>query len=62
MKLLLFILFFNLNKNGDRLGGSGTTIRHNAQIHISQKITHHTQTKHSTQSYTNNIGHITNNE
>jgi hypothetical protein len=28
----------------------------------SHKITHHTQTKHSTQIYTNNKGHITHNE
>jgi hypothetical protein len=32
------------------------------QIHISRKITHHVQTKHSTQSYTNIKGHITQNE
>jgi hypothetical protein len=43
-------------------GGSGTTIRHNIQLHISHEITHHAQTKHSTQSYTNNEGHITHNE
>jgi hypothetical protein len=45
-------------------GGSGTTIRNNTtqQIHISHKVTHHAQTKHSTQSYTNNKGHITHNE
>jgi hypothetical protein len=43
-------------------GGSGTTIRYNTQIHISHKITHHAQTKHNTQNYTNNKGHITHNE
>jgi hypothetical protein len=32
------------------------------KIHISHKITHHAQTRHSTQSYTNNKGHITHNE
>jgi hypothetical protein len=31
-------------------------------MHISHKITHHAQTKHSTQSYANNKGHITHNE
>jgi hypothetical protein len=31
-------------------------------IHISHKISHHTQTKHNTQSYTNNKGHITHNK
>jgi hypothetical protein len=30
--------------------------------HISHKIAHHAQTKRSTQSYTNNKGHITHNE
>jgi hypothetical protein len=29
---------------------------------MSHKITHHAQTKHSTQSYTNNKGHVTHNE
>jgi hypothetical protein len=43
-------------------GGSGTTLRHNTQIHVSHKITHHAQTKQSTQSYTNNKGHIIHNE
>jgi hypothetical protein len=43
-------------------GGSGTTIRHNTQIRISHKITHHSQTNHSSQSYTNNKGHSTHNE
>jgi hypothetical protein len=33
-----------------------------AKIHTSHKITHHSQTKHSTQSYTNSKGHITDNE
>jgi hypothetical protein len=37
-------------------------MRHNTQIHISHKITHHAQTKQSTESYTNNKGHITQNE
>jgi hypothetical protein len=32
------------------------------KIHISHKITYHAETKHSTQSYTNNKGHITHNE
>jgi hypothetical protein len=38
---------------GSLPGGSDTTIRHNTH-----KITHQAQTKHSTQSYTNNKGHI----
>jgi hypothetical protein len=33
-----------------------------ANIYISYKITHHAQTKPNTQSYTNNIRHITHNE
>jgi hypothetical protein len=37
-------------------GGSGTTVRHITQI------THHSQTKHSTQNYTHNKGHTTQNE
>jgi hypothetical protein len=37
--------------------GSGTTIRDNTQMHTSHKLTHHTQTKHRTQNYTNNKGH-----
>jgi hypothetical protein len=32
------------------------------KIHISHKITHHAQTKHSTQNYTNNKGHIAHND
>jgi hypothetical protein len=43
-------------------GGSGTTKRNNTQIHISHKITHHSQTKHSTQHYTSNKGLIVRNE
>jgi hypothetical protein len=31
-------------------------------MHISQKITHHAQTKRSIQNYTNNKEHITHNE
>jgi hypothetical protein len=37
------------------------TIRHRTQIHLAEKI-HHGQTKHSTQSYTNNKGHVTHTE
>jgi hypothetical protein len=32
------------------------------QLDTTHKITHHTQTKHSTQNYTNNKGHTTHNE
>jgi hypothetical protein len=42
--------------------GSGTTTKHNTQIRIPHKITHHAQRKHSTQRYTNNKAHITHNE
>jgi hypothetical protein len=43
-------------------GSSGKTLRHNTQIHILHKITHHAQTKRRKQGYTNNKGHITHNE
>jgi hypothetical protein len=33
-----------------------------AKIYIAHKIAHHSQAKRSTQSYTNNKGHITRNE
>jgi hypothetical protein len=49
---------FNWTANGFLPSGSGTTIRHNTKMHISHKISHHAQTKHSSQSYTNNKGHI----
>jgi hypothetical protein len=58
---VIFLLFIS-GANGDLPGGSGTTIRHNTQIHISHKLTHHAQTKHNILSYTNNKGHITHNE
>jgi hypothetical protein len=48
--LLLLLLLFILTAKGVSPGGSGTTIRNN------------TQTKHSTQNYTNNKGHTTHNE
>jgi hypothetical protein len=54
-RLILLNYLFILTANGVLLGGSGTT-RHNT------KITHHAQTKHSTQNYTNNKGHTTHNE
>jgi hypothetical protein len=58
-----FLLFlFILTVNGVLPGGSGTTIRHNTLTHTSHKITHHAQTKHSAQNYTNNRGHATHNE
>jgi hypothetical protein len=37
-------------------------MRHNTQIHISHRISLHAQTKHNTQSYTNNKGHTTHSE
>jgi hypothetical protein len=48
--------------NGGLPVDSVTTRRHNTQIHISHRITYHTQRKHSTYSCTNNIGHITHSE
>jgi hypothetical protein len=56
MYIVIIIYLFILTANVFLPGGSGTTIRYNAQI------THHTQTKHSTQNYTNNKGHTTHNE
>jgi hypothetical protein len=35
---------------------------YNNTQHTTHKITHHGQTKHSTQNYTNNKGHTTHNE
>jgi hypothetical protein len=46
--IIIIIILFIQTKNGFLPGGSGTTIRLNTQI------TNHTQTKHSTQNYTNN--------
>jgi hypothetical protein len=53
---IIIIYLFILIVNGVLPGGIGTTIRHNTQI------THHAQTKHSTQNYKNNKGHTTYNE
>jgi hypothetical protein len=60
--VLLILLLFNLTANGFLPGGIGSTIRQKTQVHVSHKITHHAQTKHSIQSYTNNKGHIAHNE
>jgi hypothetical protein len=57
-KNIIIIYLFILTANGFLPSGSGTTIRHNTQI-TSHKTTHHSQTKHSTQNYTNNKGHYT---
>jgi hypothetical protein len=40
--------------------GSDTTVRHNTQVPLSNKITHHAQSKQSTQSYINNKVHTMN--
>jgi hypothetical protein len=48
-----YFLLFNWTPNGFLPGGSGTAIRQPTKIHISHKIIHHTQTRHSSQSYTN---------
>jgi hypothetical protein len=58
----LLLLLFKWTSNGFLPCGSGTTIRQHTKVHISQKMTHNVQTKHSTQSYTNNKAHITHNE
>jgi hypothetical protein len=52
--IIIIVIYFNCK--WFLPGGSGNTMRHNAQI------THHAQTKHSTQNYTNNKGHTTHNE
>jgi hypothetical protein len=58
----LFISLFTLTANGFLPGGSGTTIRHNTPSNTSHKLTHHPQTEHITQNYTNNEGQTTHNE
>jgi hypothetical protein len=55
--LSLLLLLFNLTPNRFLHGYSGTVIRH-----ISHEILHHSQIKHSTQSYAGNEGHTTHNE
>jgi hypothetical protein len=54
--LFIILLLFILTANGFLPGGNGTTIRRNTQI------THHAETKHSTQNYTNIKEHITRNK
>jgi hypothetical protein len=56
-KVQWFIYLFVLIANGFLLIGIGITIRHNTQIHVSQKIANHI-----IQNYTNNEGHTTHNE
>jgi hypothetical protein len=51
------LFFVSVTANGVLPGGSGTTVTHNTH-----KYTHDAQTKHSTQNYTDNKGHITHNE
>jgi hypothetical protein len=60
--LLIWKLLFSWTAKVLLPCGSGTTIGQHGQIRISHKISHHSQTKHSTQSYTNNRGHIAFNE
>jgi hypothetical protein len=50
--VIVIVIIINCTANGFLPGGSGTTIRHSIKIHISHKISHHAQTKHSTQSTT----------
>jgi hypothetical protein len=58
LSLIIFILIFIWTANGALAGCSGTIIRHNTQLHISHKTTHHAQSKHCT----NNQGHIKHSE
>jgi hypothetical protein len=48
LRAILLVLLFKRSANGFLAAGSGTT-----------KYSHHAETKHSTQSYTNNKGHHT---
>jgi hypothetical protein len=51
ISVILLLLLFILTANGFLAGGSGSTVRHNAQItHLTQNNTSHS--KPSTQSYT----------
>jgi hypothetical protein len=52
--IIIIIVIIIMTANGALPGGSITTIRHSTQLHISLRISHYAQTKHSTQSYTNN--------
>jgi hypothetical protein len=61
-KYIIIIIIIWLNFKWGLPDSSCTTIRHNTQTFTCHKITHHAHTKHSTQSYRNNEGHITHNE
>jgi hypothetical protein len=60
--LIILLLLFIWTANGYLPSSSGTIIGHRIQIHISAKMTHQAQTKHSKQGYKNNKGHITDNK
>jgi hypothetical protein len=45
--IIIYLLIWTAN--GFLPGGGGTTIKHNTQIHITYKITHHAKRKHGTQ-------------
>jgi hypothetical protein len=60
--VIIIIIIIYLNCDEFLPSDSGTTVRHNTQIHILHEIIHHAQIKHSTQRYANNIGHIIHNE
>jgi hypothetical protein len=60
--ILDFLLLFDRDAKGFLLRDSDTALRHNIEVHISHKISHHAQTKHNTQSYTKNKGHNAHNE
>jgi hypothetical protein len=51
--IIIIIIIIIITANAILLGGTGTTIKHNTQVRVSQTITHHSQTKYSTRSYKN---------
>jgi hypothetical protein len=59
--IIIIIYLVSLSANGFLPRDSGTTIRQHTKVHISHNITHHAQTKLSTQSYANNKEHIIHN-
>jgi hypothetical protein len=55
--IIIIITYFNC-----KWGFTRWQWYYNKTQHTAHKITHHTQTKHSTQNYTNSKGHTTHNE
>jgi hypothetical protein len=61
--VIIIIIIINLNcKWGFSWWQWYYNMTQHTQIHISHKITQHAETRHSTQSYTNNEGHIPHSE